>query len=985
MKMFKLLSSLLLFFLSGSVVHASEADLAIPDLHAGTFNIFGQTVSAWWLLFWGALVITGTLSISLFLRRQIHALPCHSSMLNVAEVIFQTCKTYLVQQGKFLLLLFVLIAIAISYYLVGFAHSVEYEFSNRHEQELVIEKVPQDVIDKLKPLEGLKVTVKKSGASAEDEKKRAKETFLALLRNRLSPKEWAANEAAIERVAAPTTEPQYQLTKEHLAELENQRVPKTVIDKLAPLVGVTAPVQAADEASAKTAFLKLLESRVGQQAWATHGPLITRTVTPEQISGPMKVIMVLLFSVVGMGGSYWVAWYGIRVNTYANCRTAFASLKGRPWDVVNIPLRAGMSIGLFLISLELVMMVIILLFVPRQIVGVCFLGFAIGESLGASALRIAGGIFTKIADIGSDLMKIVFNVKEDDPRNPGVIADCTGDNAGDSVGPTADGFETYGVTGVALIAFITLAVPSIEIQAKLIVWIFAMRFLMDFMSGVSYFVNQAISEKQYGNKKEFDFEQPLTRLIWIASILCISTSYLMSYLLISDLQVNSVVLHNLWWQLATIIGFGTLAAVLIPEFTKIFTSSHSKHVNEIVTASREGGASLTILSGIVAGNFSAFWKGILIAGLMAGAYFVSTLGLNEIMQVQLVANGPLVGVGSIFAFGLVAFGFLCMGPVNIAVDSYGPVTDNAQSVFELAQTEHIPGIKEEIKRDFGFEPDFEGGKHYLEANDSAGNTFKATAKPVLIGTAVVGATTMIFSIILLLGKAGMLQLSLTDAPVLLGFICGGAVIFWFSGASMQAVTTGAYRAVDFIKKNMNLEKKEADIEDSKTVVRICTEYAQAGMWNIFIALMTITLAFALFDPNFFVAYLISIAVFGLFQAIYMANAGGAWDNAKKLVEVDLKEKGTSLHAATVVGDTVGDPFKDTTSVALNPIIKFSTLFGLLAVEIAVGIKQAASLGQGTDFTGIVGLVLLAISLVFVWRSFYAMRIPQDEPAKVGAH
>jgi K(+)-stimulated pyrophosphate-energized sodium pump len=761
-------------------------------------------------------------------------MPAHRSMLNIAEIIYQTCKTYLLQQGKFLLMLFVLIAIAISYYLLAF------------------------------------------------------------------PSE--------------------------------------------PEMG-TAAAEAAAEAET--------------------------TIDPI-----MKVILVLLFSVVGMGGSYWVAWYGIRVNTYANARTAFASLRGEPWDVVNIPLRAGMSIGLFLISLELVMMVIILLFVPRQIVGVCFLGFAIGESLGASALRIAGGIFTKIADIGSDLMKIVFKVKEDDPRNPGVIADCTGDNAGDSVGPTADGFETYGVTGVALIAFITLAVANVDIQAKLIVWIFAMRFLMDFMSGVSYFVNQAISESQYRGLKEFNFEAPLTRLIWIASILCISTSFGMSWLLISDLAVGGTELPDLWWQLASIISCGTLAAVLIPEFTKVFTSAHSRHVHEIVTASREGGTSLTILSGIVAGNFSAFWKGILIAGLMALAYFVSLQGLDQVMQVQLAAGGPLVGVGSIFAFGLVAFGFLCMGPVNIAVDSYGPVTDNAQSIFELAQTESIPGIKEEIKRDFGFEPDFERGKHYLEANDSAGNTFKATAKPVLIGTAVVGATTMIFSIILLLGKAGLLALSLTDAPVLLGFICGGAVIFWFSGASMQAVTTGAYRAVEYIKKNMRLDKKEADIEDSKTVVRICTEYAQSGMWNIFIALMTITLAFAFFDPNFFVAYLIAIAVFGLFQAIYMANAGGAWDNAKKLVEVDLKEKNTELHAATVVGDTVGDPFKDTTSVALNPIIKFSTLFGLLAVEIAVENRRAAALEGHTDYTPYIGVAMLVVALVFIWRSFYSMRIPK---------
>ncbi len=835
--------------LTATTASASEADLAIPDLHAGHFTIFGATISAWWLLFWGGFIIFITCGFSLYLRRQIHKLPAHQSMLNVAEVIFQTCKTYLIQQGKFLLMLFAIMACAMTYYFVG-------------------------------------------------------------------------------------------------------------------LQGETI----------KTAAL------------------------------------VLLFSIVGMGGSYIVAWYGIRVNTYANCRTAFAALRGEPWDVVNIPLRAGMSVGLFLISLELVMMVFILLAVPREIVGYCFLGFAIGESLGASALRIAGGIFTKIADIGSDLMKIVFKVKEDDPRNPGVIADCTGDNAGDSVGPTADGFETYGVTGVALISFITLALTEnvirgifgladnaafvatdatthttnyLDLQAKLIVWIFAMRFLMDCMSGISYFINQAISKAKYRGLKEFNFEAPLTRLIWIAAIMCISTSFGMSKLLIGDLTVTVMdngeqvikTLPTLWWQLATIISCGTLAAVLIPEFTKIFTSSHSKHVHEVVTASREGGASLTILSGIVAGNFSAFWMGMLIMGLMSGAYFVSLYELGNVMGAH----------ASIFAFGLVAFGFLCMGPVTIAVDSYGPVTDNAQSVFELAQTESIPGIKEEIQRDFGFTPDFELGKHYLEANDSAGNTFKATAKPVLIGTAVVGATTMIFSIILLLEKAGLLALNLTDAPVLLGFISGGAVIFWFAGASMQAVTTGAYRAVEFIKKNMNLDKKEADMNDSITVVRICTQYAQKGMWNIFIALMSITLAFAFFDPNFFVAYLISIAVFGLFQAIYMANAGGAWDNAKKLVEVDFKEKNTPVHAATVIGDTVGDPFKDTSSVAMNPIIKFSTLFGLLAVEIAVKMKQAADEGGKTDYTAYIGVVMLLIALTFVWRSFYAMRIPKEAPARVRGH
>ena len=549
-----------------------------------------------------------------------------------------------------------------------------------------------------------------------------------------------------------------------------------------------------------------------------------------------------------MGGSYIVAWYGIRINTYANARTAFASLAGKPWDVVNIPLRSGMSVGLFLISLELVMMVIILLFVPRTIVGYCFLGFAIGESLGASALRIAGGIFTKIADIGSDLMKIVFKVKEDDPRNPGVIADCTGDNAGDSVGPTADGFETYGVTGVALIAFITLAVVSPDsatkeaIQGKLIVWIFAMRFLMDFFSGVSYFLNQAYSSAKYRGKKEFDFEEPLMRLIWIAATLCISTSFVGSYLLISDLQVlkDGVLtpMPHVWWQLAMIISCGTLAAVLIPEFTKIFTSSKSRHVQEIVTASREGGASLTILSGIVSGNFSAYYMGLLIAFLLGIAYFVSLFIPAEVI------NYP-----SIFAFGLVAYGFLCMGPVNIAVDSYGPVTDNAQSIFELAQTENIPGIKQEIKRDFGFDPDFEMGKFYLESNDGAGNTFKATAKPVLIGTAVCGATTMIFSIILLLQSKNMLHVQLTDAPIILGLICGGAVIFWFAGASMQAVTTGAYRAVEFIKRNMNLEKTEADIEDSKTVVKICTQYAQKGMWNIFIAILLDDTRFRAAEPQ----------------------------------------------------------------------------------------------------------------------------------------
>ncbi len=855
----RMLFMLAAFQLSTLSLFASEADLAIPDLHAGSYTLFGGTITAWQLLFYGALVICGTLGISLFQFFMIKKEKAHISMLKVAEIIYQTCRTYLLQQGKFLLMLFAFIAVAMAFY------------------------------------------------------------FLVMK-------------------------------------------------------GEAVPV----------------------------------------------LLQILLFSVIGMGGSYTVAWYGIRVNTLANARTAFASLEGKPWNVVNIPLRAGMSVGLFLISLELVMMVIILLFVPRNIVGYCFLGFAIGESLGASALRIAGGIFTKIADIGSDLMKIVFKVKEDDPRNPGVIADCTGDNAGDSVGPTADGFETYGVTGVALISFITLAITitditgridivkilaaagvadvskeavqsiaalfQAELQSKLIVWIFAMRFLMDFLSGCSYFVNQAISTVKYKGKTEFDFEEPLMRLIWIAAILCISVSFGMSYLLLGnlDLTMSVAALEKLsitadkaivfaqypgiWWKLAMIISCGTLAAVLIPEFTKIFTSSKSKHVQEIVTATREGGSSLTILSGIVAGNFSAFWMGVLIAALMTGAYVTSTFGLADVM-------GPYA---SIFAFGMVAFGFLCMGPVTIAVDSYGPVTDNAQSIFELSQIEAVPNIKAEIKKDYGFEPNFELGKHFLEANDGAGNTFKATAKPVLIGTAVVGATTMIFAIILLLKKVGFLKLSLTDAPVILGFICGGAVIFWFAGASMQAVTTGAYRAVEFIKKNLNLDKTEADLEDSKTVVRICTQYAQKGMWNIFIALMTLTLAFAFVDPNFFVAYLVSIAVFGLFQAIYMANAGGSWDNAKKVVEVDLKEKGTALHDAAVVGDTVGDPFKDTSSVSMNPIIKFSTLFGLLATEIAIEMKLHAIKAQATDYTIFIAIPFFVIGLIFVWRSFYAMRIPEKD-------
>ena len=776
---------------------ASEADLAIPDLHQGTFHIFGGEVSSWNFLFYGAIIIAGTLFFSLFLFHQVKKLPVHYSMAKVANIIYGTCRTYLLQQGRFLLMLFGIVTVILCVYFFG-----------------------------------------------------------------------------------------------------------------------------------------LLGKSVG------------------------TVLMVLLFSIVGMAGSYSVAWYGIRVNTYANARTAFSALKGKPLEVVNIPLRAGMSVGLFLISLELVMMIIILLFVPREIVGICFLGFAIGESMGASALRIAGGIFTKIADIGSDLMKVVFKVKEDDPRNPGVIADCTGDNAGDSVGPTADGFETYGVTGVALITFITLAVPDPHIQAKLIVWIFGMRFLMDFLSGCSFFINQAISKRLYEHKKDFNFEDPLMRLIWTAAVLCISASFFMSHLLLHDLADPT-----LWWKLSIIIGCGTLAALLIPEFTKLFTSSKSRHVNEIVTASREGGASLNILSGIVAGNFGAFWTGMLIVGLMTIAYFTAQLGLTSILGAH----------STVFAFGLVAFGFLCMGPVTIAVDSYGPVTDNAQSVFELSQIEQIPGVEESIEKEFGFKPDFERGKHFLEANDSAGNTFKATAKPVLIGTAVVGATTMIFSIILLLEKVGLLHLQLTDPQVILGLICGGAIVFWFSGASIQAVTTGAYRAVEFIKRTFNMDNTEANAEDSNVVVKICTQYAQKGMWNIFIALISITLAFAFMDPNFFVAYLISIAIFGLFQAIYMANAGGSWDNAKKVVEVDLQEKNSPLHEAAVIGDTVGDPFKDTSSVSLNPIIKFSTLFGLLATEICIEMKLSS-----TDYSTYIAIPFFIIALIFIWRSFYKMRIPEKK-------
>lgn len=805
---------------------AGEADMILPNLREITF--FNGAMSGWSLLMWGGIVVLIGLLFGLYQAIKIRKFPTHKSMSDVAETIYTTCKTYLLQQGRFLLILFAIIAAIIIFY---------------------------------------------------------------------------------------------------------------------------------------------------------FGVLSGKTFA--------QVSQILLWTVLGILGSYAVAWFGIRINTLANSRTSFASLQGKPWKVVGIPLQSGMSVGLLLITIELLLMLIILLFVPKESAGACLIGFAIGESLGASALRIAGGIFTKIADIGSDLMKVIFKIGEDDPRNPGVIADCTGDNAGDSIGPTADGFETYGVTGVALISFIILVMPeTIATQALLIAWIFAMRILMVFTSILAYGINNIISSAKYKNADNFNFETPLTSLVWITSIISIAVTYIISYLLLTD---NSVVAtsqygNDLWWRLASIISLGTLAAAIIPELTKAFTSSQSRHVNEVVNASREGGASLTILSGMVAGNFSAFWKGIVMVALMLGGVFVATDGMTMFGE-----------YASIFAFGLIAFGFLGMGPVTIAVDSYGPVTDNAQSVFELSQIEKIPNISHEIETEYNFKPNFEKGKHYLEANDGAGNTFKATAKPVLIGTAVVGATTMIFAIILLLKNFNLLNLSLTDPPVILGFITGGAVIYWFSGASMQAVTTGAYRAVEFIKRNLKLDKQEANIEDSKTVVKICTQYAQQGMWNIFIVIFCLTLAFAFFDPNFFVSYLVSIAVFGLFQAIYMANAGGAWDNAKKVVEVDLQEKNSELHAASVVGDTVGDPYKDTSSVAMNPIIKFSTLFGMLAVEIAIHIRlkaqglindaneyigndptQMAQAVKTFDYTPVIGAIFLIIGLIFVYRSFYGMRIQNQK-------
>ena len=781
------------------VTFAAEPEITIPDLKQTFFPNFG--ISGWHMLLYGFAIILIGILFGVYQFSSIKKFPAHKSMLNISVIIYETCKTYLIQQGKFLIYLFLIIGSVITFY------------------------------------------------------------FMVL------------------------------------------------VD------GITFP----------------------------------------------KMVLILIWTVLGILGSYSVAWFGIRINTLANSRSSFASIKNRAFNVMSIPLQSGMSIGLLLVSVELTMMLFILLFIPGTSAGACLIGFAIGESLAATALRIAGGIFTKIADIGADMMKIFFKLPEDDPRNPGVIADCTGDNAGDSIGPTADGFETYGVTGVALISFIILSIDNIPFQGTLIVWIFAIRLIMILTSILAYYLNNYYSKIRFGKLSIFNFEVPLTNLIWLTSILSIFATYIVSYFVIGKVNNGSSVVTDLWWKLATIISFGTLAASIIPEFTKAFTSSHSRHVNEIVVASREGGASLNILSGMVAGNFSAFWKGMAIVALMTGAYFTSKLGLGQHLTYP-----------AVFAFGLVAFGFLSMGPVTIAVDSYGPVSDNAQSVFSLSRIEQIPGIKDEIEKEFGFTPDFENGKHLLEANDSAGNTFKATAKPVLIGTAVIGSTTMIFSIILLLKKTGLVHLELTDPEVIFGFITGGAVIYWISGSLMQAVTTGAFRAVEYIKKHINLDLKEADVKTSKEVVKICTLYAQSGMWNIFGAIFSLTLSFAFFDPNFFVSYLISIAVFGLFQAMYMANTGGAWDNAKKIVEVELKESGTALHDAMVIGDTVGDPYKDTSSVALNPIIKFSSLFGLLAAEIAIKINEMQ--GTGTSYTIIIGSIFLISGLYFVYRSFYSMRI-----------
>jgi K(+)-stimulated pyrophosphate-energized sodium pump len=789
---------MLVLFGSAPVFAQGEADLVLPDLNSVRF--FGESIEGGSLLMFGIGVSALGLVFGLMMYKHLRDLPVHSSMLEISELIYETCKTYLITQGKFLLILEAFIGAIIVFYF-GF-------------------------------LQG-----------------------------------------------------------------------------------------------------KSLD----------------------------QVAIILFFSLVGIAGSYGVAWFGIRVNTFANSRTAFASLKGKPFPCYAIPLQAGMSIGMMLISVELLLMLLILLFIPGDYAGACFIGFAIGESLGAAALRVAGGIFTKIADIGADLMKIVFKIKEDDARNPGVIADCTGDNAGDSVGPSADGFETYGVTGVALISFILLAVGNDITKVQLLVWIFAMRVTMVIVSALSYFINEGMAKAKYQTVDKMNYEHPLTSLVWLTSIISIAATYALSYFMIPDLGGDP----SMWWKLSTIITCGTLAGAIIPELVKVFTSVESAHVKEVVTSSREGGASLNILSGLVAGNFSAYWLGIVMMGLMAIGYLVSLQGMDALMLAP-----------AVFAFGLVAFGFLGMGPVTIAVDSYGPVTDNAQSVYELSMIESVPNIKADIKKQYGFDLNFEKAKHHLEENDGAGNTFKATAKPVLIGTAVVGATTMIFAIIVSLTeglKPELLSnLSILHPPFLLGLITGGSIIYWFTGASIQAVTTGAYRAVEFIKANIKLDDTvtKASVADSKKVVEICTQYAQKGMFNIFLTVFFATLGFAFVEPYFFIGYLISIALFGLYQAIFMANAGGAWDNAKKIVEVELKAKGTPLHDATVVGDTVGDPFKDTSSVALNPIIKFTTLFGLLAVELAVSLTKE----QGSGLTHTLAAVFIAISMIFVYRSFYGMRI-----------
>jgi K(+)-stimulated pyrophosphate-energized sodium pump len=705
-------------------------------------------------------------------------------------------------------------------------------------------------------------------------------------------------------------------------------------------------------------FILILEAFIGTIMAVYFGAIMKLPID--------RVVIILLFSLVGIAGSSAVAWFGIRVNTFANSRTAFAALEGKPFPCYAIPLKAGMSIGMLLISVELMLMLGILLFVPGEYAGSCFIGFAIGESLGASALRIAGGIFTKIADIGSDLMKIVFKIKEDDARNPGVIADCTGDNAGDSVGPSADGFETYGVTGVALITFILLAVKNPTLQVQLLVWIFVMRVVMVIASALSYFINDVVAKSLYKDKDKFNFEHPLTSLVWITSVVSVAMTFVVSKMLLPELGGGQG-----WWKLSIIITCGTLAGAIIPELIKVFTSTDSRHVREVVTASKEGGASLNILSGLTAGNFSAFWMGIVLIFLMGAAYYVTKLGVGN--DLGLILNH--IDASPIFAFGLVAFGFLGMGPVTIAVDSYGPVTDNAQSVYELSTIETIDGIEDEVQKDFKFKVQFEKAKHFLEENDGAGNTFKATAKPVLIGTAVVGATCMIFAIILDLTKGftvNVESLTLLHPPFLLGLIAGGSIIYWFTGASTQAVSTGAYRAVEYIKGHIKLdsEVKKASIKDSKKVVEICTKYAQAGMFNIFMTVFLGALAFAFYESFFFIGYLIGIALFGLFQALFMANAGGAWDNAKKVVEVELKEKGSALHDACVVGDTVGDPFKDTSSVAMNPVIKFTTLFGLLAVQLAEMLEKQ----QGAELRHIISAVLFVIMLFFVYRSFYGMRI-----------